>query len=87
MAFQNRNAGTPRAPCRNDGERNRGQHEDNGGNRGRLRQQGRRTARAERRLRPHAAESPGQISSFAALQQHHDDQEKTNHDVNEYEET
>ncbi len=62
-------------------ERDGGDHKDHRRPCGRLLQQAGRTPRAERRLAAHAAESRGDVSRLAALQQHDDDDKETNNYV------
>ncbi len=66
-----------------NGERNRGQHEQNSRNRGRFRKRRGCAARAKRGLTPLSAEGCRNVPSLPALQQYNDNQKQANNHVND----
>ena len=76
MSLQRRAAARSIRLRRNDRQRNRGQHEDDGRDRRGLRKQRCRTARTEGSLGTHSAKRASEIGRLAALQKDHNDQEE-----------
>jgi len=65
-----------------DGEGHRGQHEENGRDGGRFGERRSRTPRPEGSLTALSAECRRNISSFAALEQHNNNQKQADENVN-----
>ena len=83
MPLQRRAVARTRSPRRNNGERNRRQHEYDRRDRRRLGEQCRRTSRPERGLGTHAAKRPREIGRLAALQKDHNDEKQAHNYVHD----